>query len=195
MICPKKKDVSEHYFSCLLYQQYLPLFCPFIYFSLEELHLSLNHYTSVDLLPDLLYPSLVRLFFNGNKVCVWSEINKLGRAFPSLQQLFLAETELRTLDETDCMAESFPCLSLLSLNKTQLEGWDILERLRLLPSLIDVRLQGIPFLEVTVVRFSCSHFSCLLSSFFPWYFTHKNLCYTFQIYRGLGTWCIARLCR
>ncbi|KAK7497115.1 hypothetical protein BaRGS_00011645 [Batillaria attramentaria] len=115
--------------------------------NLEELHLSLNDYTSVDLPPDFTYPSLQRLFFNGNKVYCWSEINKLGNAFPNLQQMFLAETNLCTLDETDWMASNFSCLESLSLTKTQLEGWEEFEKLRLLPSLTDVRLLGIPFLE------------------------------------------------
>ena len=119
--------------------------------SLEELHLSLNNYTSVDLPEDFIYPSLTRLFFNKNRVEAWSQVSRLGRAFPGLQQLYLAETGLASLDEDgDRLAQQFPTLALLSLNKTQLGGWPEVERLRLLPALTDVRLQGIPFFEVGV---------------------------------------------
>ena len=91
--------------------------------SLEELHLSLNNYTSVDLPEDFIYPSLTRLFFNKNRVEAWSQVSRLGRAFPGLQQLYLAETGLASLDEDgDRLAQQFPTLALLSLNKTQLGG-------------------------------------------------------------------------
>ena len=119
--------------------------------SLEELHLSLNKYTSVDLPEDFVYPSLTRLFFNKNHVDSWSHVSCLGRAFPNLQQLYLAETGVASLDEDgDRLAQQFPSLVLLSLNKTRLGSWQEVERLRLLPSLTDVRLQGIPFFEVWV---------------------------------------------
>lgn len=115
--------------------------------NLEELHLSNNNYTSVDLPPDFTFPSLQRLFFNGNEVYTWSEIDKLGSAFPSLQQLFLADTNLCMIDDCDNMSGNFSSLEMLSLIKTQLQGWDEVDKLRLLPSLTDVKLQGIPFLE------------------------------------------------
>ncbi|KAJ8683856.1 hypothetical protein QAD02_019648 [Eretmocerus hayati] len=69
--------------------------------SLEELHLSLNEYKTVELgtdNPDGLHHSLKRLHFTGNPVELWHEVSKLGRAFPSLESLSLAECPIRSLD-------------------------------------------------------------------------------------------------
>ncbi|XP_076457722.1 uncharacterized protein LOC143291636 [Babylonia areolata] len=136
--------------------------------SLEEVHLSLNHYKTVEIPTDFVYPSLARLFFNNSDVTSWAHICRLGHLFPRLRQLFLAETRITSLAVREgedgkeekgeregkggmggCRRteELFPCLELLSLNKTQLRGWEEVDRLREFPSLFDVRLQGIPFLE------------------------------------------------
>lgn len=114
---------------------------------LEELHLSLNGYTTVDLPEDLRYPSLRRLFFSKNPISSWAEWSKLGRAFPGLQLLFMADTEVDHLGEESSIATAFPVLEVLSLNRTLLGSWTDIDKLRLFPMLRDVRLQGIPFLE------------------------------------------------
>ncbi|KAK7099859.1 uncharacterized protein [Littorina saxatilis] len=116
--------------------------------NIEELHLSLNNYTSVDLPPDFVHPSLARLFFNGNPVNDWSHVRSLGLAFPNMKQLFLADTDISSLeDDVEHLAQAFPSLEMLSLNKSLLEGWEEVEQLRLFPTLTDVRVLGIPFLE------------------------------------------------
>ncbi|KAK7105938.1 tubulin-specific chaperone cofactor E-like protein isoform X1 [Littorina saxatilis] len=116
--------------------------------SLEELHLSLNNYTSVDLPLHLTYPSLTHLFFNNEDIDTWSQVSGLGRAFPNLRHLYLAGSAITSLDDDGSrMAQLFPCLEMLSLNKTQLKGWDEVDKLRHLPALTDVRVLGIPFLE------------------------------------------------
>ena len=73
--------------------------------NLEELHLSLNEYRTVDL--DYQDPatkniSLKKLHFTGNPVESWGEIFKLGNAFPNLESLVLAECPIRSLDLKDC---------------------------------------------------------------------------------------------
>lgn len=49
--------------------------------NLEELHLSLNEYKTVDLdhqMPENVNPALKKLHFTGNPVEIWNEISKLG---------------------------------------------------------------------------------------------------------------------
>ncbi|XP_066594944.1 tubulin-specific chaperone cofactor E-like protein [Prorops nasuta] len=68
--------------------------------NLEELHLSLNEYKTVDLQHERtenVNVSLRKLHFTGNPVECWTEITKLGYAFPSLESLVLAECPIRSL--------------------------------------------------------------------------------------------------
>lgn len=68
--------------------------------NLEELHLSLNNFTSVEVgdTPDDVHPNIKRIHFTGNPICRWSEISNLGRAFPALESLVLADCPLISLD-------------------------------------------------------------------------------------------------
>lgn len=68
--------------------------------NLEELHLSLNEYKTVELdhrKPENGNSSVKKLHFTGNPVEVWNEISKLGYVFPSLESLVLAECPIRSL--------------------------------------------------------------------------------------------------
>ncbi|XP_022912585.2 tubulin-specific chaperone cofactor E-like protein [Onthophagus taurus] len=160
--------------------------------TLEELHLSLNDYQGVDLCEvcsknqEILQgndsnnckcPSEIcrnkhkhlgikKLHFNGNPVCKWSEIKKLGYAFPNLESLVLADCPILTLDEqsqenrkreynrtesecesnenNDSPHDSFRKLRFLNLNSSQLSNWDEIERLSKFPALQCLRIQGCP---------------------------------------------------
>lgn len=75
--------------------------------SLEELHLSLNNYSSVELGDEAdmqtniqNYCNVKKLHFTGNPVATWREICKLGLAFRTLEDLVLAECPLQSLDPT-----------------------------------------------------------------------------------------------
>ncbi|XP_046489330.1 tubulin-specific chaperone cofactor E-like protein isoform X1 [Neodiprion pinetum] len=68
--------------------------------NLEELHLSLNEYKTVDLeyeKPGNKNTVVKKLHFTGNPIEIWSEISKLGYVFPSLESLVLAECPIRSL--------------------------------------------------------------------------------------------------
>ncbi|XP_063993981.1 tubulin-specific chaperone cofactor E-like protein [Diachasmimorpha longicaudata] len=68
--------------------------------NLEELHLSLNEFKTVDLNhknPENVNKSLKKLHFTGNPIESWCEISKLGYAFPNLESLVLAECPIRSL--------------------------------------------------------------------------------------------------
>ncbi|XP_078046240.1 tubulin folding cofactor E like protein mlt [Augochlora pura] len=72
--------------------------------NLEELHLSLNEYKTVDIeyqMAENGNPSVKKLHFTGNPIEVWNEISKLGYIFPNLESLVLAECPLRSLALVD----------------------------------------------------------------------------------------------
>lgn len=69
--------------------------------NLEELHLSLNEYKTVELgwdKPENRNHMLKKLHFTGNPVEFWCEVAKLGYTFPSLESLVLAECPIRSMD-------------------------------------------------------------------------------------------------
>ncbi|XP_041367409.1 tubulin-specific chaperone cofactor E-like protein [Gigantopelta aegis] len=115
------------------------------FFSLVELHLSLNDYTDVCLSDQLEYPSLKILFFNGNAVTSWPKICKLGRAFPNLEDLMMCGCKFTNIGSDG--HEAFSRLRRWSLSQTHLEGWGDVDQLRHFPALYDVRLQDIAFLQ------------------------------------------------
>ncbi|PSN36399.1 Tubulin-specific chaperone cofactor E-like protein [Blattella germanica] len=147
--------------------------------SLEELHLSLNNYSNIDLGEDINcrpnYQNVKKVHFTGNPVSTWREICKLGLAFPTLESLVLAECPLQSLDtanrdtldpdgrtESECESNSSPgidsphsCfrkLKFLNLNSTLLATWDDVERLSRFPALQCLRLQGCPLFEVMSIN-------------------------------------------
>ncbi|XP_012284979.1 tubulin-specific chaperone cofactor E-like protein [Orussus abietinus] len=68
--------------------------------NLEELHLSLNEYRTVDLehhVESNKNACVKKLHFTGNPIETWCEICKLGYAFPNLESLVLAECPIRSL--------------------------------------------------------------------------------------------------
>ncbi|XP_047997712.1 tubulin-specific chaperone cofactor E-like protein isoform X1 [Leguminivora glycinivorella] len=91
--------------------------------ALEELHLSLNEYSYVDLsgkevdekdrcdacsrlkAPDSFEPvheGLQKLHFSGNPINSWREISKLGYAFPNLDTLLVNDCPVTTLEPDPC---------------------------------------------------------------------------------------------
>ncbi|KYN31031.1 Tubulin-specific chaperone cofactor E-like protein [Trachymyrmex septentrionalis] len=129
--------------------------------NLEELHLSLNEYKTVDLdhqKPENVNPALKKLHFTGNPVEVWNEISKLGYLFPNLKSLVLAECPIRRGWPSESKPESngmtiesphdpFRMLRFLNLNGTLLSIWDEVERLARFPALKSLRIQGCPLFE------------------------------------------------
>ncbi|KAF4519518.1 hypothetical protein B566_EDAN010703 [Ephemera danica] len=119
---------------------------------LEELHLSMNQYSNVELGEEKKeeeevwgHKAVRKLHFNGNPVGCWNEVAKLGQAFPSLESLLLAECPLRELQAHH--TANFPELRFLNLSSTLLDTWEDIEHLRLFPELGSLRITNCPLLE------------------------------------------------
>ncbi|KAL3885866.1 hypothetical protein ACJMK2_025897 [Sinanodonta woodiana] len=114
---------------------------------LVELHLSLNNYATVDLPSDCQQNSLTRLFLNENKFREWQEIIKLGQAFHSLENMVMINVNIESIVVDGPHCDVFSKLVALNISKTNLGSWEEIDKLDLFPSLQDVRLWDIPFLE------------------------------------------------
>ncbi|XP_076110268.1 tubulin-specific chaperone cofactor E-like protein isoform X1 [Mytilus galloprovincialis] len=113
----------------------------------EELHLSLNGYSSVELHGDFRYPPLTRLYLNGNKIQDWTEMCRLGQCFPHLENLVAMESDLTSIMSDVDLKETFPCLKSLNLTKTKLATWEDIEVFREFPVLVDLRIKDLPFIQ------------------------------------------------
>ncbi|KAG8229900.1 hypothetical protein J437_LFUL009764 [Ladona fulva] len=119
--------------------------------SLEELHLSLNGYSSVEIEDgNGAHKSLRKLHFAGNPVNSWKEISKIGVKFPTLQALVLADCPIESLAHENSNYEphsNFTSLQLLNLNNTLLADWEDVDHLRNFPTLQCLRIQACPLVE------------------------------------------------
>ncbi|XP_067679505.1 tubulin-specific chaperone cofactor E-like protein [Haliotis asinina] len=114
---------------------------------LNELHLSLNDYSLINIPDHFSYPSLHKLHFNDNNVTDWSEIKRLGHTFTQLKNLVLTTCELTSLGDKEEIAAAFPHLSVLNINKTCINSWEEIDKVRLFPALTHIRVVGIPLFE------------------------------------------------
>ncbi|KAL1138747.1 hypothetical protein AAG570_008809 [Ranatra chinensis] len=145
--------------------------------NLEELHLSLNNYSHVEmeeLNGDklIVHEGMKRLYFTDNTISQWIEVLKLGRSFPSLHSLILADCPITSLDpasphsspdrtgcESECESSQtsetsltsphhwFRNLQFLNLNNTLISAWDDIDRIACFPSLQHLRIHGLPLFE------------------------------------------------
>lgn len=129
--------------------------------SLQELYLSKNDYASLDeLASGGAYPSLSLLQLSSNGLRRWSAVAALGRRFTSLETLVLNDNPL-TID-TALTVDTAPAtptplaasgdellgrLSSLNLSGSAIATWSEVQAISDLPSLVDVRLMGIPLVE------------------------------------------------
>lgn len=80
--------------------------------NLTELHLSLNNYTSMEMLS--MYPKINRLYISGNpNLNNWQEIANLVSAFPALEGLTMADCNISMIPET--LEDSLPFVQSLNI--------------------------------------------------------------------------------
>lgn len=113
--------------------------------SLQDLHLSLNDFQSVDL-ANKSYPSIRQVYISKNpNLNCWAQIAALLSAFPRLQCLSMSDCNVNTIP--DHVPELLPCVISLNISNWPLDCWTELERLNHLPKLIELRCQGLRLLQ------------------------------------------------
>ncbi|GAV00133.1 hypothetical protein RvY_11024 [Ramazzottius varieornatus] len=120
-----------------------------ILIGVEELHLSLNAYST--LTSTLTSPrpaestfTVRELHIDSNQLVSWQSLMAIGQMFPALQTLFASQNPLRDLGEADDeeLVVSFSVLRKLHVNQIEVEGWEALDKLHCIPRLRDLRLLG-----------------------------------------------------
>jgi hypothetical protein len=113
---------------------------------IDDLHLSLNNYSSVELNSQQMYPNIRHLYISGNpELRNWEDIKKLMRTFPCLEGLTMADCNISTIPE-DAMSY-LPNLQSLNITNWPIKSWDCLERLNQMPKLLKLRCQGLDILN------------------------------------------------
>lgn len=115
--------------------------------NIQELHLSLNDYSSVDIAPNNQYKSLRQLFICGNPLSSWDDVLLLDKVFPHLEALIMADTHISNVPDPQLFETVFQNLQSLNFNNALIKDWTDIDRLNSFHKLEDVRLQGIPVLE------------------------------------------------
>ena len=62
----------------------------------------------------------------------------------------MIKSDIKFLEE-DCIVETFPVLKNLNISGNPLESWEEIDKFRKFPSLENLRIADVPFLEVRVV--------------------------------------------
>lgn len=114
--------------------------------NLNNLHLSLNNYTTLDIGPKKYY-NIKRLYISGNpNLKSWLEIVNLLDAFPLLEGLTMADCNVDIIPEN--LDQLLPKLQTLNISNWPIKKWDYLERLNQLKNLTELRCQGIELLQI-----------------------------------------------
>lgn len=117
--------------------------------SLQELHLSLNEYTTIDLPSNKIYPTVKHLSLCGNPIASWNDVVLVGKIFPSLESLIMADTHIASIPEPSTWEHFFPNLQTINFNNVLLNDWKYIERLNCFSKLEDIRLQNLPVVDVS----------------------------------------------
>lgn len=115
--------------------------------NLEELYLCLNEYKQVQLNCGKQYPYMKLVHLSGNPITSWDEFMKIGKVFPNLETLVIVDCEVNSFSSESEFETIFYHLSTLNMNNNKLSQWDEIDKLRLFPSLQDIRVLGLPFYE------------------------------------------------
>uniref|UniRef100_T1III1 Ubiquitin-like domain-containing protein n=1 Tax=Strigamia maritima TaxID=126957 RepID=T1III1_STRMM len=115
--------------------------------NLEELYLSLNGYKHIGMDQNKLADSIHLIHVSGNPITNWEDITKLGQKFPNLETLVMADCLIRGIENDEIIGAAFEKLQSLNISNNKIDSWEEIDKFRSFPSLIDLRLLGLPLLE------------------------------------------------
>lgn len=119
-------------------------------FSLEELQICSNNYTTVSSDYHFHHDHLKRVYISNNHLTDWQSICNLGRLFPRLQTLIASDNPLQSFRSDQDVIQCLPYLHTLSVDQVQVSEWDDIVALTHLPSLHALRIHLAPLLKVGI---------------------------------------------
>jgi len=113
---------------------------------IDDLHLSLNNFSSIDLNLKKMYPNIKYLYLSGNpELRNWEDIKKIMQTFPCLQGLTMADCNISIIN--DDFIGHLPHLQSLNITNWPIKSWQCIEKLNSMPKLAKLRCQGIHILN------------------------------------------------
>jgi hypothetical protein len=126
-------------------------FIIYFFFSLEELQICSNNYTTISSNYNFQHKNLKRVYISKNKISDWQSICHLGRLFTHLQTLIASENPLKSFRSDDDVNICFPYLHTLSVDEVEVSEWEDIVALTKLPCLHALRIHSAPLLKVCFV--------------------------------------------
>lgn len=128
------------------------LTCCYMWPNLETLQIPFNNVSTINIPLSNCLINLKVLDLEGNCICEWKEVNKLG-SLPSLESLNLSDTALTEIsfptEDLNQKTNLFPVLKQLYLSKNKISKWQSISELDKLEQLEELRFQENPLLEET----------------------------------------------
>jgi len=120
----------------------------FIFFSLEELQICSNNYTTVLSDYNFQHKHLKRVYISNNNLTDWQSICHIGCLFPYLQTLIASDNPLKSFRSNNNVNICLPYLHTLSVDHVEISEWDDIIALTKLPCLHALRIHLAPLLKV-----------------------------------------------
>ena len=119
------------------------------FFSLEELQICSNNYTTISSNYNFKHDHLKRVYISNNHLTDWKSICRLGCLFPHLRTLIASDNPLQSFSsEDDDVTICLPNLHTLSVDQVQISQWNDIISLTKLPCLHALRIYSAPLLKV-----------------------------------------------
>ena len=119
-----------------------------LFFSLEELQICSNNYTTISSDYNFEHEHLKRVYISNNHLTDWQSICRLGCLFPRLETLIASNNPLQSFRSDDDVTRCLPRLHTLSVDQVEVSDWADIVALTKLPSLHALRIHSAPFLKV-----------------------------------------------
>ena len=145
----KEKSLLNTQQKCNLLNTILIVF--FRLFSLEELQICSNNYTTISSNYNFLHEHLKRVYISNNNLTDWKSICRLGCLFPHLETLIASENPLKSFHSDDDVAICLPNLRTLSVDQVQISEWNDIIALTKIPRLHALRIYSAPLLKVCIL--------------------------------------------
>ena len=92
----------------------------FYIFSLEELQICSNNYSTVSSNYNFTHDNLKRVYISNNNLTDWKSLCRLGCLFPNLETLIASDNPLETFRSDDNVEICLPNLHTLSVDQVQI---------------------------------------------------------------------------